>query len=176
MSNDANLTGEWVGEYYQHGDPHPIEASLVQDGERLTGAMRDGETDSESTVFKVAADAGLPPGADERIEADLRAMFPDARAEPIRFITHLPPESSLEGSVKGDRVQLLKRYQGAHYGGYRVGDKLVGHRIEDHSVQYGGRLSPDGLEIEGRWWIDPIAGAGGHRTEGSFTLRRRPAD
>lgn len=172
-SNDTNLTGTWVGDYSQHGRPSPITAELVHSGERLTGSMRDGEPDRTSTVFEVAAEAGLPPGADEQIVARLREMFPDAPSSEIRYVTHLPPESALEGRVRGSTVTFLKTYRGDHFGGYKVGDRLVGRRVSGHAVQYNGRLSPDGMEIEGRWWIDPDPESGTIRTEVSFLLRRQ---
>jgi hypothetical protein len=79
-----NVTGRWAGNYFQHGRPRPIVADLVQAGERLTGSMRDGVTDSESSVTELASEAGLPPGGDEQIVDRLRRMFPDAPATPIR--------------------------------------------------------------------------------------------
>ena len=172
-SDDTNLTGTWVGDYSQHSRSSPITAELVQSGDRLTGSMRDGEPDRTSTVFEVAAEAGLPPGADEQIVARLRESFPDAPSSEIRYVTHLPPESALEGRVRGSTVTFLKTYRGDHFSGYKVGDRLVGHRVSGHAVQYSGRLSPDGMEIEGRWWIDPDPESGGIRAEGSFLLRRQ---
>jgi hypothetical protein len=100
MPSNMNLTGRWDGDYYQHDRPHPILAELVQAGEQLTGSMRDGETDTASSVFDVAFEAGLPPGADEQIVARIREAFPDAPATPIRYVTHLPPESDLVGWVR----------------------------------------------------------------------------
>jgi hypothetical protein len=173
MSRDTNITGPWTGKYFQHGRPQPIEADLVQAGERLTGSMRDGVTDSELSVTQVALDAGLPPGGDEQIVDRLRKLFPDAPATEIRYVTHLPPDSALEGWVNGLEVYFLKVYDGTHYGGYVIGDKLVGHQNTSHVVHYGGRVSSDGEEIEGKWWIENSPGDGGRQTEGSFTLRRR---
>ncbi len=172
-SNRTNLTGRWIGCYYQHSRPHPIEADLIHDGEQITGVMRDGETDRNSTVFEVAADAGLPPGADEQIEASLRAMFPEERATPIRYIAHLPTDSVVEGWARGFQVGFLKSYQGEHYGGYTVGDRFVGHRIEGHAVHYRGDVSLDGREINGKWSIDPDPEIGTPGTDGSFSLRRQ---
>jgi hypothetical protein len=134
--------------------------------------MRDGEPDRESTVFEAAAEAGLAPGADEQIEAALREMFPHSRSQPVRYVTHLPAESSLNGWVRDTTVYFLKSYEGQHYGGYRVGDYLVGHKVEGHSVHYKGAVAPDGQEIEGKWWIDAPPEFGGRRAEGSFFLRR----
>ena len=148
-SDDTNLTGTWVGDYSQHSRPSPITAELVHSGDRLTGSMWDGTPDRTSTVFEVAAEEGLPPGADEQIVARLREMFPDAPSSEIRYVTHLPPESALEGRVRGSTVTFLKTYRGDHFSGYKVGDRLVGHRVSGHAVQYSGRLSPDGMEIEG---------------------------
>jgi hypothetical protein len=169
-----NLTGTWVGDYYQHSRASPITAELVHSGERLSGSMRDGRTDSTSTVFEVAAEAGLPPGADEQIVARLRELHPDARSSEIRYVTHLPPESALEGWVRGPEVYFLKTYRGDHFSGYKIGDRLVGRQVASHAVQYRGKLSPDGAEIEGRWWIEPDPETGSTRTEGDFSLRRLP--
>ena len=172
MANDTNLGGRWVGDYYQHDHPHPISLELNQVGDELTGSMRDGDTDQESTLFQVSAEAGLPPGADERIAAKLTEMFPDTPADSIRYVTHLPAESLVNGWVQGSTVYFLKTYEGAHFGGYKVGDRIVGHVTESHSVHYKGKLSPDGTEIEGRWWIESESGHGTARNEGSFILHR----
>jgi hypothetical protein len=173
MSTSLNLTGRWLGHYQQHHRVHPIAAEFVHAGERLTGSMRDQETQSEYSVFQVAAEAGLPPGADEQIVAALREMVPDAPSGPIRYVSHLPPESALEGRVNGNDVYFLKTYQGASFGGYRVGDKLVGQKKAGHSVHYRGQLRPDATEIEGVWWIEADPDGGTRRTEGLFTLRRQ---
>jgi hypothetical protein len=98
---------------------------------------------------------------------------PQTAAGPVRYVSRLPPASVLEGQVRGPAVSFLKRYQGDSFGGYRVGDQLVGMRRTGHGVHYEGRLSPDGNAIEGRWWIDPTGP--GRRTEGLFTLRRHGA-
>src|SRR4051812_2041270 len=167
MPSERDVTGHWEGSYHQHGRPHPISAELVQEGEHLAGSMRDGETDSTSSVFDMAFEAGLPPGAGEQIVARLREAFPDAPTSPLRYVRPLPPGSALEGRVDGSSISFLKTYQGTHYGGFAVGDRLVGHHSDDHSVHYEGRLSPDGSEIEGRWWIDPPPGSRDRRAEGS---------
>lgn len=172
MSRHPNVTGRWVGNYFQHGRPWPIVADLVHAREQLTGSMRDGETDSERSVTEVANEAGLPPGGDERIVDRLRRIFPDAPATPIRYVTHLPADSALQGWVEGPEVYFLKCYLGTHYGGYQVGDKIVGFEKTAHAVHYAGRLSPDGEVIEGRWWISSVPAEGIRRAEGSFTLRR----
>jgi membrane protease YdiL (CAAX protease family) len=52
---------------------------------------------------------------------------------------------------------------------------MVGNEIPNHSVHYRGRLSADGLEIEGQWWIDARPEQAVRRTEGAFRLRRQPA-
>jgi hypothetical protein len=172
MLSDTNLTGRWVGEYFQHDRSNPITADLVHQGEQLTGSMRDDTTASAYSVFEFASQAGLPPGADEQIVERLRKMFPDAPETPIKYVSQLPPESTLEGWVRDSTVYFLKSYQGDHIGGFEIGDRLVGHRIVGHAVHYRGKLSPDGREIEGRWWIDPGPESGVRRTEGSFLLRR----
>jgi hypothetical protein len=121
----------------------------------------------------VAVEAGLPPGADEQIDANLRTMIPDAPAGSIRYVTHLPPESHLQGRCDERDVSFVKTYTGTSFSGYKVGDKIVGEQRDGHAVHYEGKLSSDGLEIEGRWWIDADPELGTRRTEGLFLLRRQ---
>jgi hypothetical protein len=168
----ANLTGRWIGRYEQSEHARPISAVLVQEGDNLSGSMRDGEPDRDSSLFEFAAEAGLPPGTDERIDAKLREMLPDAPAGPIRYVSHLPPDSHLEGRLSGRVVTFAKTYMGMSFSGYQVGDKVVGTQSEGHTVQYEGVLSSDGTKIEGRWWIDPDPALGTQRVAGTFTLRR----
>jgi hypothetical protein len=176
MANSDNLSGTWIGEYFQYGRSHAIRAELNQLGEVLTGSMRDCEPDQEMSVTEVAAGAGNIPGMDEQIVARLREMFPDSPVAPIRYTSHLPPESTLEGWVRGPGVYFLKSYRGVSFGGFRVGERMVGQVVEDHAVHYSGRVGPSGDEIEGRWWIDPSHEAGGWRTEGSFRLQRQSGE
>ena len=75
----------------------------------------------------------------------------------------------------GRAVIILKMYQGTSYGGYRVGDRMVGTQNADHRVHYEGQLSPDGLVIEGRWLIDANPAAGTPETGDRFHLRRSEA-
>jgi hypothetical protein len=171
MSNNINLSGTWVGEYRQYDRPCAITAELRQSGEGLTGTMRDGEPDKEMPISEVTSGS-----EDEQIVARLREMFPDSPIAPIRYVSHLPPESILEGWVRGSGVYLLKSYRGVSFGGFRVGDQIVGQEIPEHSVHYSGRIGPGGDEIEGRWWIDPSPESGGRRTEGSFRLRRQSGE
>ena len=168
MPNDINLSGTWVGEYRQYDRPHAITADLHHSGEVLTGSMRDGEPDQEMSVSEVTSGS-----EDEQIVAKLREMFPDSPIAPIRYVSHLPPESTLEGWVRGSGIYLLKSYRGVSFGGFLVGDRIVGQENQDHSVHYSGRVGPGGDEIEGRWWIDPTPESGGRRTEGSFRLLRQ---
>ena len=171
MAQTLDLTGRWAGHYWQRGRAHPITAELTQAGERLTGTMRDAETEFEKSVFEAAAEAGLPPGADEQIVAGLREMLPDARG-PVRSTTRLPATSVLEGDVRGRTVSFRKTYQGEHFAGFRVGDREVGVVLEGHVVHYRGQVNDAGTAVEGQWWIDPPPGRGGRRAEGTFTLRR----
>jgi hypothetical protein len=169
---DTNLTGRWIGHYLQNGKEYPITADFVEADDHLTGSMSDGHPDRESSVFEAAAAAGLPPGADEQIEARLRQIVPESGFAPIRHVSHLPTHSLLDGRKARRTVSFLKTYQGTSYGGYRVGDKLIGAEREAHSVHYQGQLSSDGLEIDGRWWIDANPVDGVPRTEGWFSLHR----
>ncbi len=169
----VNLTGPWAGHYWQHGTTHPIVAEFVQKGDRLTGTMRDGDTAAEWSLFDVAAEAGLPPGADEQIAAQLQALLPGASGTPIRYEAQLPAVSVLEGEVRQREVMFFKTYQGEHFTGYRIGDRRVGAMIVGHTVQYAGTLNEAGTAIEGRWRIPPPQ-PGEPGTEGDFVLRRQP--
>jgi hypothetical protein len=166
------LTGRWIGHYLQQGKEYPITADFLEVQERLSGFMYDGQPERECSVWQATTDAGLPPGADEQIEAKLREMIPDAPAGPIRYVTHLPPNSTLHGRRTGRNVYFLKTYQGTSFGGYRVGDHFLGYRKADHAVHYEGQLSPDGQAMEGRWWIEADPANEITRTEGLFQLRR----
>jgi hypothetical protein len=172
MPELSGLTGHWVGHYMQRNQPHPIVADLVDNGGQLSGTMRDGEPDNECSVFDAAAYAGLPPGADEQIEAGLRRMLPDSAGAAIRYVSHLPEDSVIEGRRSWLSVSFVKRYQGVSFGGYRVGDKILGIQDDGHSVRYQGELNSDGSAIEGRWSIDADPAKGSRGADGTFVLRR----
>src|SRR3954469_15404848 len=92
-----HLTGRWSGHYLQQGKEFPISADIVEVEGRLSGFMYDGQPDREYALPEAAAEAILPTATDEHIEAKLRELVPDASAGPIRFVTHLPPHSILQG-------------------------------------------------------------------------------
>jgi hypothetical protein len=172
VSSSTDVAGRWIGHYLQRGQEHPISADLVQEGVRFSGIMHDGHPDRDYSVFEAALEAGLPPGTDEQIEQKLREAIPDAPAAPIRYVSHLPSQSAVEGRCNGRIVSFRKTYQGTTFGGYKVGDHLLGVKKEGHTVHYEGQLASDGRTMDGRWWIEAEAASGGRRTEGLFTLRR----
>jgi hypothetical protein len=169
--SSTSLTGRWIGYYLQRGREYPISADFLEAGERLSGFMYDGQPDREYSVSEIVSEVGLPPGTDEEIESKLREFVGNVPAEPIRYVTHLPPNSTVQGRRTGQAVCFLKTYQGTSYGGYRVGDRLVGTQNADHRVHYEGQISPDGLVIEGRWRIEANAAAGTPETGDHFHLR-----
>jgi hypothetical protein len=173
--SSTKLTGRWIGHYHQSSEEYPITADFLEAEEHLSGFMYDGKPDRDYSVFQIASEAGLPPGADEQIEAQLRQRVPDAPAAPIRYVTRLPPNSILRGRRTGETISFLKAYQGTAVSGYQVGNQLVGIRKAGHEVHYEGRLSPDGLVIEGRWWIDADPDHATPMCEGLFHLRRSDA-
>jgi hypothetical protein len=130
MSSLENLTGRWIGHYDQRGKEYPVSADLVQDGVNLAGSMRDGQPDRDCSLFEATVEAGLPPGADEQIDANLRAMIPDTPATAIRSLSHLPPDSQLAGRCEGRVVTFVKHYIGQTFSGFKVGDKIVGMEAE----------------------------------------------
>lgn len=171
MSRTHDVSGNWSGVYYQHGTPHPIEAELEQTANRVAGTMRDGHTERELSIFDLASESGLPPGADEQIVARLHEMFPDRPEAPIRYISRLPSHSRLTGEVKDNVISFIKTYEGEHLGGFRMGDTILGFEKTQHEVHYQGRIDLDGLTIEGNWWIE--ADESRKRVgEGSFALSR----
>jgi hypothetical protein len=170
--SSTNLTGRWLGHYLQYGEEYPIAADFLENGELLSGFMYDGQPDRTYSVWQMAVEAGLPPRADEQIEAKLREMAPDVPAGPIRYVSHLPPNSILQGRTTCQTVYFLKTYQGSAFAGYQVGNHLLGTRKADHEVHYEGQLSPDGLVMEGRWWIDADPASAAPVAEGQFHLRR----
>jgi hypothetical protein len=165
------LTGRWTGHYLQGGKECPITADLLEAGERLSGFMYDGEPDRASPLAEALAEAGLST-EEGQLEARLRGMVPGAPAGPIRWVSHLPPNSVLQGRRTARAVYLLKSYQGITFSGYQVGDHLLGTQKANHQVHYEGELSPDGLTLEGRWRIDPDPAQGTPGAEGLFHLRR----
>jgi hypothetical protein len=175
VNTPPNLTGQWTGHYEQRGKEYPIAAHLVHDGVNLTGSMRDEQPERDYSLFEAAVQAGLPPGADERIDRDIRALVPAAPSAPIRALTGLHPDSRLVGRVEGNVVSFVKTYLGASFHGYKVGDIILGAETAGHDVQYQGKLSPDRQTIEGRWWIDADSSRGHSRCDGLFSLRRETA-
>ena len=165
------LTGEWEGYYTQSGRRRAIRATVVQDGDRISGTMLDAETDFDRSLFDAAREAGLPPGSDETIDASLRRLHPAVGGGPIRAKSRLPADSRLEGSVDGDRVTFTKTYKGEHFIGYQVGDREIGSAREGHSVEYWGRITEDGNRIEGRWTIYSTESPKGF-LDGTFLLER----
>jgi hypothetical protein len=152
----ADLSGDWEGCYLQSGAARKIAAVIVQTGERITGTMRDWETEFERSLFDAALEAGLPPGADEQIDAQLRRLHPTAGKTPIRSKSRLPSDSTIEGTVRGRFVAFTKTYQGQHFSGYQIGSQEVGWTAEDQAVRYSGRIEADRNRIEGVWTIsDP---------------------
>src|SRR3954463_14209454 len=106
------LTGQWTGYYVQKDQRRPITARLVQRNDRLEGSMRDLQTRFEMSVYEMAAECGLPPGADERIGGGLREKFPEEEGAPIRAVMTLPDDSTVRGQVRGQAVSFRKTYNG----------------------------------------------------------------
>jgi hypothetical protein len=164
-----NVTGTWQGHYEQCDRSCPIRATLVQEGTQITGSMEDLEIEFDRSIFEIAFYAGLPPGSDEQIDARLRKMFPDAGSAPIRYKSKLSSQSIIEGTVDGDMVRFVKKYQGDHYGCFVVGNREVGCTRPGHSVNYHGRVKDQGLHIEGTW---TILQPNSRPVQGTFVLKR----
>jgi hypothetical protein len=153
-----------------------ISAVISQAESRLAGTMRDWETEIDRSLFDAALEAGLPPGADEQIEEQLRRLHPAERKAPIRSKSRLPADSTIEGTVRGPFVTFTKTYQGQHFTGYQIGDREVGWTAENHAVRYSGRIEAGGNRIEGVWTISQ-PGSPHRPVQGPFWLERvQPAD
>jgi hypothetical protein len=173
MATEARaLTGRWSGHYVQRDQLRAITAEFRQDGDALEGTMRDEQTSFVMTVYEMAAECGLPPGADEQIVKALRHQYPDRSQVPIKALMTLPGESAVEGEVRGRNITFRKTYRGEAFSGYTVGEQRVGVTVRGHAVQYRGRVDEGGGQIDGTWWIDADPRRGVRRTEGSFVLRR----
>jgi hypothetical protein len=130
MSPPLSLTGCWVGHFLQHGQSRAIIATLHQADDRLSGTMQDVRTDGEYSLLQLAAEVGLPPGADEKIEAKLRGLAPDTPPRTVRCVWRLPSDSILEGRLSGRKVSFLKSYQGKSLSGFRIGNEVLGREYE----------------------------------------------
>lgn len=168
-SNQLGITGDWEGHYAQNDDTRPIKAALIQSGTRISGTMIDVQTDIDHSLFDYAAISGLPPGADETLDSQIRPLIPGAGQQPILARTILPSESRIEGTINGSDVRFEKQYQGRSFHGFEAGDKRIGQYTKGHAVCYSGRLSSDGRTIEGKW---TIAQPGMRSLEGPFLLRK----
>jgi hypothetical protein len=173
LASSFDLTGSWAGHYIQREQEHPINVELIQKEQTLSGSMRDGQSEFDYSVSELAFEAGLPPGADEQIEANIRAHVSSSPASPIRYIQQLPQESVIVGVCAGSRVDFVKTYKGTSSSGFKVGDQFLGFQKSGHAVHYRGELSRDGRTIEGWWSIDPDPSLGSRRAEGTFVLRRK---
>ncbi len=172
-ASHENLTGHWRGFYTHHDQRRPIEVEFSQDGPRLTGRMEDACTEFRASLAQLVIKEGLPPGADERIVESIRSSFPDVPEGPIVAEFKLSKQSSVEGQVEGPSIRFLKTYDGPHFTGYRIGEIRLGVLGQDQEVEYLGRLSQDGQEIEGRWHLsDRPHPLWQTRSEGGFYLRR----
>ncbi len=172
VKSPRTLTGRWTGYYVQRDKRRDLTADLTQTGEKLRGTMQDLETVFEMSVFEMALEGGLPPGADEMIVSRIRKQFPELPGDPIRASMSLPSHSSVEGQVRSRTVYFLKSYQGEAFSGYRIGQQRIGMTIAGHAVHYRGQLSADGSTLEGTWWMSAQPALGIQRAEGAFLLER----
>jgi hypothetical protein len=172
----SDLSGDWEGCYMQSGASRRITAVISQAGNRITGTMRDWETEFDRSLFDAALEAGLPPGTDEQIEEQLRRLHPADRKSPIRSRSRLPTDSIIEGTIQGHFVAFTKTYQGEHFTGYQIGGREVGWTAENHAVRYSGRIEAEGNRIEGVWTICPPSSPP-RALQGPFWLERvQPVD
>lgn len=169
--SQQGLSGAWKGFYTQYDVESPITVQFTQHGTSISGEMRDGRTENEQSIFSAAAQAGLAPGVDEQIEAQIRAQYPEAADLPIRVVSTLPEKSVLEGKFDGKFIRFTKTYSGDHFIGYEFGDRRIGDVIPGHSVEYSGTVSEDQNMIKGNWTIYTEEAPKGF-IQGGFKLQR----
>ncbi len=167
----TTITGNWVGHYQQYDARSRIAATIVQDGAALSGHMRDLDTNTARSLSDAVAQAGLPPGADESLDEQIRSVIPQAGREAIVVRSILPTDAVLTGTVDGEIVRFIKTYQGESFHGYEIGGKGIGRKTPGHAVEYSGRLSQDRMTIIGKWTIYQKEAPRGF-IDGSFELFR----
>ena len=156
------IDGHWVGYFVQEFLRRPglradeirenrfeIEAWLEADGAILTGKMvdLDSERDFAFSEWLLGMHEGLP--IQKRIERhQYIAKYPDAV---FRIIAH--PNSTLEGVLNVDSVNLSKTYDGPCECCIRNGHLESVTRHLCPTVYYYGILSPDGSRISGNFEV-----------------------
>ncbi len=172
MVDPIDVTGLWSGSFTRLGQSRRVAARIQQVGQTLVGTMNDDSVDLESTISDVALLDALPPGADEAVVDQIRALIPTGPWQPVFVMFHLPEESDLRGQIQGPQVQLWKRYRGHHFAGYRMGDYRIGTLGEGQEFVLQGSLNSDGSEIHGRWHAVGEELSLFHQARGPFVLRR----
>lgn len=150
------LTGVWAGHYVQEGAKHGITMQVTQRGASFRGTMRDADT---LTIGEMQHDADAEPRT---------------RHDAGEIVSSLPEESSIEGTVTGDRIAFTKVYRGTHTIEMWTADSSVRIEVTDHTVLYEGRISRAGDRITGSWRIEDL-GLGEEIEEGAFVLERASA-
>ncbi len=172
VPSSIDISGRWVGFYTQHDHPRPIRLQLDQTGDRLEGVMADDCTSIRTPLSDLAIQEGMPPGADERIVATLRASCPELPEDPVIAEVQLSPTSRLEGEIQAQAVRFRKTYQGPHFAGYRIGEYRLGVMGLDQEVDFSGLLSADGKSIEGYWNFTTPPHPFWHSDRGRFFIER----
>jgi hypothetical protein len=106
----ANLSGSWLGTYWQAGRPTRFEATLLQSGNTLTGSILDDSYLGEAQV------------AGEVIGRSVSFMK--------RYLTTSPTPIDYIGTVSEDETYMQGSWQLGIYGSgtweaYRTGDDLM---------------------------------------------------
>ena len=165
MLNDAeSLVGNWTG-YYEQWDVildeydrwtvavrrTPISATIWTDGERVVGEMVEPELDKQVPYvpfMKCSKHAYSPK--DRFLYVTLGWRFRKWKA-----IFKLPPTSLLEITHSGNRVTILKTYQGLAFTGYMDQNGVISafDPTDQHQVIYHGLLAESGDTITGSYIV-----------------------
>lgn len=162
--NADSLIGNWTG-YYEQWDVFlidddqwtfgvrrtPVSATIRADGERLLGEMVEPELDSEVPYAPFMRCMKHAYSAKDRfLYVTLGWRF-----RKWKVIFKLPPVSRLEITLSGNRVTIVKTYQGLVFNGYVDQRGIVSalDPTDQHEVIYEGLLAESGDTISGSYFI-----------------------
>lgn len=147
------VSGLWEGYYAYDGDPNDhfdISARFSVSGSKLIGRMTDLRVENRITLVELVEnmEAEDPP-VDLAVWRGFLDEYPDAA-----WVTLLPRESALKGSVKGLSVRFSKKYlAGQEQRWIATGLDQLEDRLKPHTVEYVGTLCRDLIQMEGTWEI-----------------------
>jgi hypothetical protein len=174
-SSRFSMGGEWAGHYAdpnslrEEGPIYGVTAILVQAGGKIDGTMIDLDPIYEIPYRRFIE--GLPPKDHTRL-TEFARRFKDVR---IRLC--LPERSRIAGRIVGDKVELVKCYEGPQTVIWlSEGKEIAKEVVPNHQVHYLGTFDEGGEVLDGVWTIRKkgfLGLLGKLEGDGSFHLCRR---